>query len=245
MSFSAPWTTRSRIAGIAEHADFLAAVLRDLLLPVRHGNVLTRDQFVPDLLEKAVHSALLDGREGDPVDTRGSVVLLGHRGRLRGASPSCRRGRTGPRNATTVPPSPWRRSSVSGPADRSSGLCHPAPASLSSKEHVQQGPFAPRALPRFLATIGPLRLPLAFGRLPGSPVVRPTFLRRFRDGARRVSPVDSARPCHRAAAATPPEGHRRNQMRTVLLPSPSVDGLGLRSFLFSRLHRAFTFVAAR
>src|SRR5258708_3257549 len=58
-------------------ADFPAAVLRDLLLPVRHGYVLARAQLVSDLPNKAVHSPFLDGLEGDPVNSRGSVVLLG------------------------------------------------------------------------------------------------------------------------------------------------------------------------
>ena len=60
-----------------EHADFLAAVLRDLLPPVGHGNVPTRDQIVPDLPDEDVHSPFLDGREAHPVHSRGSVVLLG------------------------------------------------------------------------------------------------------------------------------------------------------------------------
>jgi hypothetical protein len=63
--------------GDAQHADLSAAVLGDLPLPVRHGDVLARDQFVPNLIDEAVHSALLDGREGHPVDARGTAILLG------------------------------------------------------------------------------------------------------------------------------------------------------------------------
>jgi len=74
---------------------------------------------------------------------------------------------------------------------------------------------------------GPFRLPLAVGRLPGL-VARPTLVRRFRGGARRVSPVDFTRPCRRAAAATPPEGPIETRGGWNLLPSPSACGLGLR-----------------
>jgi hypothetical protein len=37
-----------------------------------------RDQFAPDLLQEHLHAVLLDGLERDPVNSRGSVVLLGH-----------------------------------------------------------------------------------------------------------------------------------------------------------------------
>ena len=49
--------------------------------------------------------------------------------------------------------------------------------------------FAPRALPRFLATTSPSATLSPSADFPGSPVIRPTWLRRFRDGTRRASPV--------------------------------------------------------
>src|SRR5438876_8629075 len=53
----------------------------------------------------------------------------------------------------------------------------------------QQGPFAPRALPRLLATSGPSATLSPSAAFPGKPVIRPTQLRRFRGGTRRASPV--------------------------------------------------------
>src|SRR5271157_736071 len=69
-------------------------------------------------------------------------------------------------------------------------LCHLAPAShLDGGVTEQQGPFAPRALPRFLATTGPSSTLSPWVDFPGSPVIRPTLLHRFLGGARRASPV--------------------------------------------------------
>jgi hypothetical protein len=54
---------------------------------------------------------------------------------------------------------------------------------------VQQGPFAPRALPRFTATTDPAATVSSSADFPASPVIRPTLLHRFGDGTRTVSPV--------------------------------------------------------
>jgi hypothetical protein len=54
---------------------------------------------------------------------------------------------------------------------------------------VQQGPFAPRALPRFTATTDPAATVSSSADFPGPPVIRPTLLRRFLDGTRTASPV--------------------------------------------------------
>ena len=54
---------------------------------------------------------------------------------------------------------------------------------------MQQGPFAPRALPRFIATTDPAATVSSSADFPGSPVIRPTLLRRFLDGTRTASPV--------------------------------------------------------
>ena len=54
---------------------------------------------------------------------------------------------------------------------------------------MQQGPFAPRALPRFSATTDPAATVSPSADFPISAVIRPTLLHRFLDGARTVSPV--------------------------------------------------------
>ncbi len=96
------------------------------------------------------------------------------------------------------------------------------------------GPLCSAGVTPLPRSYGPFRLPLAFGRLPGF-VARPTLVRRFRGGARRVSPVDFTRPCRRAAAATPPKGPVETRGGRNLLPSPSACGLGLR-ICFCRGH---------
>ena len=54
---------------------------------------------------------------------------------------------------------------------------------------MQQGPFAPRALPRFNATTDPAATVSSSTVFPGPPVMRSTLLRRFLDGTRTASPV--------------------------------------------------------
>ena len=60
---------------------------------------------------------------------------------------------------------------------------------LLSEERQQQGPFAPRALPRFIATTDPSATLSPSAHFPVSPVIRPTLLQRFLAGTRRASPV--------------------------------------------------------
>src|SRR3989475_6305713 len=68
--------------------------------------------------------------------------------------------------------------------------CHAAPASrVVGGSAEQQGPFAPRALPRFVATPDPSATLSPSADFPGPPVIRPTWLRRFRGGTGRGSPV--------------------------------------------------------
>jgi hypothetical protein len=97
--------------------------------------------------------------------------------------------------------------------------------------------FAPRALPRLLATSGPSATLSSSADFPGAPVIRPTLLRRFRGGTRRASPVAAPRvlvtvpslpPRRRGIAASA-------RLRCSLLPSRGQDTLGLRSLAFSRL----------
>ncbi len=54
---------------------------------------------------------------------------------------------------------------------------------------MQQGPFAPRALPRFTATTSPAVTVSSSVDFPGAPVIRPLLLRQFLDGTRTASPV--------------------------------------------------------
>ena len=54
---------------------------------------------------------------------------------------------------------------------------------------MQQGPLAPRALPRFKATTDPAATVSSSTVFPGAPVIRSTLLRRFLDGTRTASPV--------------------------------------------------------
>jgi hypothetical protein len=105
------------------------------------------------------------------------------------------------------------------------------------------GPLCSTGITPLPRSYGPFRLPLAFGRLPGF-VARPTLVRRFRGGARRVSPVDFTRPCRRAAAATPPKGPIETRGGRNLLPSPSACGLSPRIGSIEATC-AFTPVAAR
>ena len=57
------------------------------------------------------------------------------------------------------------------------------------RNRVQQGPFAPRALPRLFATADPAATVSPSAPFPVSPVIEPTLLHRFLDGARTASPV--------------------------------------------------------
>jgi len=61
-----------------EDPDLGSAVLRYLFLPYPHGPIRLMDQFVLNLLEKTLRSALFDGLERDPVDSRCPVILLRH-----------------------------------------------------------------------------------------------------------------------------------------------------------------------
>src|SRR5262249_56897704 len=70
----------------------------------------------------------------------------------------------------------------------------------------QQGPVAPRALPRFLARAGPSATLSSSADFPGEPVIRPTLLRRFRGGTRGGSPLTPRVPVAVAAPAPPPAG---------------------------------------
>src|SRR5580658_4115110 len=64
--------------GDRENADFAAPVLRNLLLPHRHGSIRVVDQFLLNLFQKTLHSAFFDDLERDAIDPRCAMVTLGH-----------------------------------------------------------------------------------------------------------------------------------------------------------------------
>src|SRR3989442_9785483 len=69
------------------------------------------------------------------------------------------------------------------------------------------------------------------------PVIRPTFLHRFLDGARTVSPVARHALVTVLSLTTPPECHNVSvSPRHAMLPSPRHRGLGLRSHVLFRGH---------
>ena len=114
------------------------------------------------------------GRAG--ADARGAPGRRVHRARV---APSW--GGAGPRAAP-------RRSGTARWHTGPGRTTWPGPAARSTRS-VQQGPFAPRALPRFNATTDPAATVSSSTVFPGPPVMRSTLLRRFLDGTRTASPV--------------------------------------------------------
>ena len=74
---------------------------------------------------------------------------------------------------------------------------------LLTPTSVQQGSFAPRALPRFIATASPAATVSSSADFPGSPVIRPTWLRRFLGRDEDGFSSCSTCPCHRATRNHP------------------------------------------
>src|SRR5450755_3091796 len=148
--------------------------------------------------------------------------------------------------ARPAQPSSWRISSVSGLADQRVLLSrHPClPCCRRSRE--QQGPFAPRALPRFVATADPSATLSSSADFPVLPVIRPTQLP-------RISPRDeegfsscSLCPCRRAVA-NHPAGVTRRIDRSATCHAAfafSVAGSASGTSTFRGDH-AFTAVTAR
>jgi hypothetical protein len=112
--------------------------------------------------------------------------------------------------------------------------------------HKQQGPFAPPALPGFLATADPSATLSPSAHFPGSPVIGPTLLQRFRAGARRASPV--AQDVLVIVPSLPP---RRSEitvsvrLRLSMLPSPSRLRARPSELLTFEATFTFTFITAR
>ena len=108
--------------------------------------------------------------------------------------------------------------------------CQAAPAfHVAGGLAEQQGPFAPRALPRLLATPGPSVTLSSAAHFPGALVIGPPCFRRFRRGTRRASPV-----ARRVLVTVPSLPPRRRgpaastRLRPALLPSCASQALGLR-----------------
>src|SRR6516165_5116299 len=110
---------------------------------------------------------------------------------------------------------------------------------------MQQGSFAPRALPRFIATVSLAAAVSPSADFPVVPVIRPRLLQRFLDGARTVSPVARHLLVTMLSLTTPPECHVASvSLRRAMLPSPRSRGLGLRSYFFVEATAGFTCVTA-
>ncbi len=96
------------------------------------------------------------------------------------------------------------------------------------------GHLAPRKVtPAFVATTYPSATCSPSVDFPGTPVIRPTFLRGFRRRDEEGFSSCLARPCHRAAVSTSPERARRvNQhatTRTRLRPRDTASASGVSS----------------
>ena len=100
---------------------------------------------------------------------------------------------------------------------------------------MQQGPFAPRALPRFNATTDPAATVSSSTVFPGPPVMRSTLLRRFLDGTRTASPV--AWHVLVTVLSLPPRQRdvpHQIVWRHILLPSSDTRKRGLWGLFFCR-----------
>jgi site-specific DNA recombinase len=153
--------------GNREDSDLAAILLRDRLPPTPQGPIRAGEQCVPELLEELLDAAGFDGVERDPVDPWGTVVRL--RRRVRRAE------RLQLAHVDVQPPeAPGRfglRLGVNPPLQvlQSNGrCCHGVPASPWPEEHEQSGPFAPAALPAFLATPDPSATVSSSAHFPGN-----------------------------------------------------------------------------
>jgi hypothetical protein len=77
-----------------------------------------------------------------------------------------------PRNTSAVQPSPWRISSVSGPANQWAVSISPLPPVLP-EELQTAGSLCSAGVTPLRRYFGPIRRPLVFDRFPGLPVIRP------------------------------------------------------------------------
>ena len=115
------------------------------------------------------------------------------------------------------------------------------------RHDVQQGPFAPRTLLRFIATtnlaatVSPsVDFPVDAGYTTALASAD------FSVGTRTVSPVAQHVLVTVLSLITPPECHAASvSLRRAMLPSPDSRGLGLRDLFFFEATTGFTYVTAR
>ena len=123
-------------------------------------------------------------------------------------------------------------------------IIHPC-LPVSQRKCKQQGPFTPRTLLRFFATMGPSATLSSSTDFLGSPVIRfaaPPISRRDEEGFSSCL----AHPCHRAAANTPPECLAASvSCGNPCCLRPFGAGSAPGAFRVFEATYAFTFVAAR
>src|SRR5262249_4122336 len=116
----------------------------------------------------------------------------------------------------------WRISPAAVPEVRWAPLSSRPCLPCCWKSYEQQGPFAPRELPRLVATTGPSATLSSSADFPVLPVIRPTQLPPFPVGTRRVSPVARCVLVVVPSLTTPPERPAASiGLRRAVLPSPS------------------------
>src|SRR5215469_14123312 len=167
-----------------QNADFRASVLRNFLLPDPHGPIRVRDQFVPNLLQKTLRSAFLNGLERDSVYTRRPVVtsrhLVGFPQRLHLADVDVQ-----------SPESPsWfslRLDIYPLPQvlQTNGCVCHSPLLSFLSESLQTAGPLRSTVVTRFTATMGPAETLSPSTNFPVFSGYMASLLRRFLDGTRR------------------------------------------------------------
>jgi hypothetical protein len=216
----------------------LATVFRDFDSSVPERPIGARDQFVSKLSQECFDTARLDRLQRHAVNARRSVVPLGKV--IRGAQ--CFQLSHVDVQAPEPPVLVSLRLDVQPPPQvlQTDGRhCQGAPAfRVVGDVAEQQGPFAPRALPRLFTTSGPSATLSSSADFPGAPVIRPTLLHRFRGGTRRASPVARRALVTVLSLPTPPEWPAAPaSLRRPMLPSRSSCTLGLRGSALSRPSR--------
>src|SRR5262245_5803220 len=152
----------------------LASALGNLDAPVPQWPIGARDQFIPELHQKRLDTGCLDRVKRDAVNPWRPVVALCES--IRGPE------RLQLGHVDVQAPKPFRRVSLRRDVDPPPQVLqtdgrrsHAAPASrVVGGIAEQQGPFAPRALPRFIATPDPSATLSPSAHFPGTLVIGPT-----------------------------------------------------------------------
>ena len=119
----------------------------------------------------------------------------------------------------------------------------PLPRFVERRSCVQQGPFAPRALPRFNATTDPAATVSSSVDFPVMPVIRLTLLQTLLPGTRTASPV--AWHVLVTVLSLPPRQRNMSHQLVcdmILLPSSRSSGLGLWGYFYPghlRVHSCY------